>query len=75
MMPKLDGFEVTKSLRQYSDVPIMMLTVRREDTVKVAGLELGADDYLTKPFNRRSWWRESRRSCGAPTGFTARASR
>ena len=51
MMPKLDGFEVTKTLRQYSDVPIMMLTVRREDTVKVAGLELGADDYLTKPFN------------------------
>ena len=37
MMPKLDGFEVTKTLRQYSDVPIMMLTVRREDTVKVAG--------------------------------------
>ena len=51
MMPKLDGFEVTKALRQRSDVPILMLTVRREDTVKVAGLELGADDYLTKPFN------------------------
>lgn len=51
MMPKLDGFEVTKGLRQHSDVPILMLTVRREDTVKVAGLELGADDYLTKPFN------------------------
>lgn len=51
MMPKLDGFEVTKALRQHSDVPILMLTVRREDTVKVAGLELGADDYLTKPFN------------------------
>lgn len=51
MMPKLDGFEVTKAVRQRSDVPILMLTVRREDTVKVAGLELGADDYLTKPFN------------------------
>ena len=51
MMPKLDGFEVTKALRKHSDVPILMLTVRREDTVKVAGLELGADDYLTKPFN------------------------
>ena len=51
MMPKLDGFEVTKGIRQHSDLPILMLTVRREDPVKVAGLELGADDYLTKPFN------------------------
>ncbi|MEE9277950.1 MAG: response regulator transcription factor [Dehalococcoidia bacterium] len=51
MMPKLDGFEVTKAIREQSDVPILMLTVRKEDTVKVAGLELGADDYLTKPFN------------------------
>ncbi len=51
MMPKMDGFEVTKGIRQDSDVPILMLTVRREDTVKVAGFELGADDYLTKPFN------------------------
>ena len=51
MMPKLDGFEVTKGIREQSDVPILMLTVRKEDTVKVAGLELGADDYLTKPFN------------------------
>ena len=51
MMPRLDGFEVTKAIRQQSDVPILMLTVRKEDTVKVAGLELGADDYLTKPFN------------------------
>ena len=51
MMPKLDGFEVTKGIREQSDVPILMLTVRKEDAVKVAGLELGADDYLTKPFN------------------------
>ena len=51
MMPKLDGFEVTKGIRQHADTPILMLTVRREDPVKVAGLELGADDYLTKPFN------------------------
>ncbi len=51
MMPKLDGFEVTKGIREHSDMPILMLTVRREDPVKVAGLELGADDYLTKPFN------------------------
>ena len=51
MMPKLDGFEVTKGIREQSDVPILMLTVRKEDAVKVAGFELGADDYLTKPFN------------------------
>lgn len=51
MMPRLDGFEVTKGIREQSDVPILMLTVRKEDAVKVAGLELGADDYLTKPFN------------------------
>ena len=51
MMPKLDGFEVTKHIREQSDVPILMLTVRKEDAVKVAGFELGADDYLTKPFN------------------------
>ena len=53
MMPKMDGFDVTKGIRQQSDVPILMLTVRKEDAVKVAGLELGADDYLTKPFNPR----------------------
>lgn len=51
MMPKLDGFEVTKHIREQSDVPILMLTVRKEDAVKVAGFEIGADDYLTKPFN------------------------
>jgi len=51
MMPRLDGFEVTKAIRERSDVPILMLTVRKEDAIKVTGLELGADDYLTKPFN------------------------
>ena len=51
MMPRLDGFEVTRILRERSDVPILMLTVRKEDAIKVTGLELGADDYLTKPFN------------------------
>jgi len=51
MMPRLDGFEVTKAIRERSDVPILILTVRKEDAIKVTGLELGADDYLTKPFN------------------------
>jgi DNA-binding response OmpR family regulator len=53
MLPGIDGFEVCRRLRQDSDVPILMLTARNEDVDKIVGLELGADDYLTKPFNPR----------------------
>ncbi len=53
MLPEIDGFEVCRRLRQDSDVPILMLTARDEDVDKIVGLELGADDYLTKPFNPR----------------------
>jgi len=53
MLPEIDGFEVCRRLRQDSDVPIIMLTARDEDVDKIVGLELGADDYLTKPFNPR----------------------
>jgi len=53
MLPDLDGFEVCRHLRKGSDVPIIMLTARGEDVDKVVGLELGADDYVTKPFNPR----------------------
>lgn len=53
MLPGLDGFEVCRRLRRQSDVPIIMLTARSEDVDKIVGLELGADDYLTKPFNPR----------------------
>src|SRR5919108_4958542 len=53
MMPELDGWEVTRRLRKESDIPIIMLTARGEDVDKIVGLELGADDYLTKPFNVR----------------------
>jgi two-component system, OmpR family, alkaline phosphatase synthesis response regulator PhoP len=53
MLPTIDGFEVCRRLRQGSDVPILMLTARNEDVDKIVGLELGADDYLTKPFNPR----------------------
>ncbi len=53
MLPDIDGFEVCRQLRARSDVPIMMLTARREDVDKIIGLELGADDYCTKPFNPR----------------------
>jgi two-component system phosphate regulon response regulator OmpR len=53
MLPDLDGFEVLKRLRQTTDVAVLMLTVRGEDTDRIVGLELGADDYLPKPFNPR----------------------
>ena len=53
MLPGLDGFEVCRRLRRTSDVPIIILTARDEDVDKIVGLELGADDYLTKPFNPR----------------------
>ena len=53
MLPDLDGIEVCKRIRQDSDVPILMLTARDEDVDKIIGLEVGADDYMTKPFNPR----------------------
>jgi len=53
MLPTLDGYEVCKRVRSESEVPIIMLTARDEDIDKIIGLELGADDYMTKPFNPR----------------------
>ena len=53
MLPGLDGWEVCRSVRAASDVPIIMLTARSDDIDRIVGLELGADDYLTKPFNPR----------------------
>ena len=53
MLPDIDGIEVCRRIRQRSDVPILMLTARDEDVDKIIGLEVGADDYLTKPFNPR----------------------
>ena len=53
MMPGMDGFEVCREIRREHDVPILMLTARSEDVDKIVGLELGADDYMTKPFNPR----------------------
>ncbi len=51
MLPKLDGLEVCQQIREFSDVPIVMLTAKGEDMDKILGLEYGADDYITKPFN------------------------
>lgn len=51
MLPKMDGFEVCQVIREFSDVPIVMLTAKGDDMDKILGLEYGADDYITKPFN------------------------
>ena len=53
MLPGIDGFEILRRLRQKSKVPVIMLTARGEDVDRIIGLELGADDYLPKPFNPR----------------------
>jgi DNA-binding response OmpR family regulator len=53
MLPDMDGIEVCRRIRQRRDVPILMLTARDEDVDKIIGLEVGADDYMTKPFNPR----------------------
>ncbi len=51
MLPKMDGLQVCQQIREFSDVPIVMLTAKGEDMDKILGLEYGADDYITKPFN------------------------
>jgi two-component system, OmpR family, response regulator CpxR len=53
MLPTMDGFEILRSLRKQSKTPVLMLTARGEDVDRIIGLELGADDYLPKPFNPR----------------------
>ena len=53
MLPGIDGFEITRILRQEMTIPIMMLTARDEEIDRVIGLEIGADDYITKPFSMR----------------------
>jgi two-component system alkaline phosphatase synthesis response regulator PhoP len=53
MLPKIDGLEICRTLRQDSRVPIIMLTAKKEEVDRVLGLELGADDYMTKPFSMR----------------------
>ena len=51
MLPKMSGMEVCQQIREYSNVPIIMLTAKGDDMDKIMGLEYGADDYITKPFN------------------------
>jgi two-component system alkaline phosphatase synthesis response regulator PhoP len=54
MLPKIDGFEVCREIRRRGDTPILMVTARTDDVDAIVGLELGADDYVTKPFNPRA---------------------
>ena len=51
MMPKMNGYELTKKLREVTQIPILILSAKNQDSEKILGLDLGADDYLTKPFN------------------------
>lgn len=82
MMPEIGGYEVCTEIRKESEVPVLMLTARSEDIDKIVGLEMGADDYITKPFNprevvarvkatlrRREWDRQSKES-GEPEPVT-----
>ena len=73
MLPKLDGLEVCKQLRARSSVPIIMLTARDDELDKVLGLELGADDYVTKPFSIREFRSRTRALAAAGAGAAARA--
>ena len=78
MLPKLDGLEVCKRLRAESSVPIIMLTARDDELDKVLGLELGADDYITKPFSIREFRSRVRAlaaPCGGATGRRPRGGR
>lgn len=75
MMPRLDGFIVLERLREFSSLPVLMLTARGQDQDKIRGLDLGADDYLTKPFSIeellarvRAVLRRSQYDAGAPAG-------
>ena len=52
MMPKIDGLQACMRIREFSNVPVIMLTAKGEDADKIMGFECGADDYITKPFNK-----------------------
>ena len=72
MLPQIDGREVCRILRRESDVPIIMLTALSEEIDQVTGLEIGADDYITKPFSVRASWRVCGRCCAERAGTSKR---
>jgi DNA-binding response OmpR family regulator len=77
MLPKVDGLEVTRWLREKGDIPIIMLTARREEQDRIAGLEMGADDYVVKPFSPQELVSRVRavlrRAQGSPASSTERS--
>jgi DNA-binding response OmpR family regulator len=74
MLPEVDGFEVVRRIRQESTIPIILLTARGEETNRVAGLELGADDYVVKPFSASELIARVRAQLRRAQGFAAEAS-
>ena len=66
MMPRMDGFEATRRIRQIMNVPIIILSAKGETSDKVAGLQLGADDYLAKPFEPAELLARCAPCCAAP---------
>ena len=64
MMPEMGGYEFIRAYHKEAHAPVIMLTAKVEETDEVLGLELGADDYITKPFSVRSCWRACARCCG-----------
>lgn len=58
MLPGVDGFEICREVRSQKNTPIIMVSAKKDDIDKIRGLGLGADDYMTKPFSRVSWWQE-----------------
>jgi len=73
MLPSVGGFDVLRKLGASYQTPILMLTARGDDVDRIVGLELGADDYLSKPSTRASWWRACARFCAAPATAPAAA--
>ena len=71
MMPKMDGIAATAKIREFSNVPIILLTAKSETEDKVLGLNVGADDYITKPFVPVRCWPESAASCGGMRSWAA----
>ena len=65
MLPGIPGTEVCRTIRQTSNVPVIMVSAKDDEIDKVVGLELGADDYVTKPYSPASWWPGSGRCCAA----------
>ena len=56
-LPDADGIDICRRIRAVSDVPLIIITARSDEIERVVGLEIGADDYVSKPFGLRSWWR------------------